>query len=287
MSLTEFAAAKINLALHVTGQRDDGYHLLDSLVSFAGVGDRLRLVEGAAEPLRIIGSEGRGLSAGEDNLVLKAARLCGLPEGLGLELEKSLPRASGIGGGSADAAATLRLLSRSSGAALPGAGAVLSLGADVPVCLAGQSCRMSGIGEILTPAPALPKLWVLLANPRVEVPTPAVFRALTVKENPPLALPVTPWADAGAFLDWLAEQRNDLEEPAISLAPQIGDLLDTLWDLPEVLFARMSGSGATCFALFAEKSAAMRAVYDVQDCYPDWWVAAGLLGDAAEVSPED
>lgn len=287
MSRAEFAAAKINLVLHVTGQRADGYHLLDSLVTFAGVGDRLRLVAHADSPLRITGSEKLGLSCGEDNLVLRAARLCGLPDGQGLELEKSLPLASGIGGGSADAAAALRLLARETGVALPDAQAVLSLGADVPVCLAGRTCRMSGIGEVLTPFPALPKVWALLVNPRVEVPTPAVFRALSVKDNPPLSLPSGPFEGLADFLDWLAEQRNDLEDPAISLAPEIGAVLDELWDLPEVLFARMSGSGATCFALFAQKSDAMRAIYKVQDSYPDWWVSAGALGHAEEVSAED
>ncbi|RRH76973.1 4-(cytidine 5'-diphospho)-2-C-methyl-D-erythritol kinase [Falsigemmobacter faecalis] len=285
MSRAEFAAAKINLALHVTGQRADGYHLLDSLVSFAGVGDSLRLVTGATAALQITGAEGRGLSPGEDNLVLRAARLCGLPYGQGIELEKRLPLASGIGGGSADAAAALRLLTREAGAVLPSADQILALGADVPVCLSGRSCRMSGVGEILSPFPELPELWAVLVNPRVEVPTPAVFRALKVKDNPSLTLPEGAFSETAAFLDWLAEQRNDLEEPAISLAPEIGTVLDVLWDLPEALFARMSGSGATCFALFACKSDALRAVYKVQGSYPDWWVAAGALGHAAEVSP--
>lgn len=285
-ALTEFAPAKINLALHVTGQRADGYHLLDSLVTFAGVGDRIHFPGPAGDGgLRLSGPERHGLSQGRDNLVLRAAALMGFDPAEVLELEKHLPVASGIGGGSADAAATLRLIAQVTGAPLPEAGAVLALGADVPVCLAGQSCRMQGIGEHLTPV-SLPPVWALLVNPRVALSTPAVFQALARKDNAPMSAVPGRFRDLDSFVDFLAAQRNDLEPAAIGLAPVIDEVLDALWDIPEALMARMSGSGATCFALFERKIDAVRASYELQDIFPEAWVAAAPLGDAAAITPD-
>ncbi len=177
---TEFAPAKVNLTLHVTGRRGDGYHLLDSLVAFAGVGDRVTIAPG--EGLRITGPRGEGLTAGPDNLCLRAAAAMG--GGVAVTLEKVLPVSSGIGGGSADAAAVLRAMARM-GRTLPTADKVLALGADVPVCLAGRAVRMTGVGEGLTPV-SLPPAWLVLANPGVAVSTADVFRALARRDNAPM-----------------------------------------------------------------------------------------------------
>ena len=224
---TEFAFAKVNLALHVTGQRADGYHLLDSLVAFAGIGDGLRAEPADTLRLTVEGPFADQVPTGEDNLVLRAARLClGDHRGAAITLTKRLPPASGIGGGSADAAATIRVLMRMllEQGKVPApinadqGAAVLALGADVPVCLASYAARMRGIGEQLDWV-TLPPCHIVLANPRVPVSTPEVFRRLPVKDNPALPDPLPVWPDARALADWLAAQRNDLEPPARALAP--------------------------------------------------------------------
>jgi 4-diphosphocytidyl-2-C-methyl-D-erythritol kinase len=267
---TEFAPAKVNLSLHVTGRRADGYHLLDSLVVFVGVGDRVTISPG--EGLQIMGPQAGALQPDEDNLCLQAARAMG--GGVAVTLEKVLPVSSGIGGGSADAAAVLRAMARM-GRALPTPDAVLALGADVPVCLAGQSLRMQGVGERLTPV-TLPLAWLVLANPGVAVSTPSVFRALTRREN--AAMPDIPaFADAVALAAFLKAQRNDLEAPAISLAPDIADVVAALSGLPGCLLARMSGSGATCFGLFKDEASARVAERKLRDQRADWWIAAGAV----------
>lgn len=276
---TELARAKVNLALHVTGRRADGYHLLDSLVVFPGLGDRLEAEPGPGLSLSIDGPFGRDLDAGPANLVMRAAGLFAGGQGAALRLEKSLPVASGIGGGSADAAATLRLLARLWRLPLPAPDAVLGLGADVPVCLAGRSCRMQGIGEALTPV-ALPSFAIVLVNPGVPVPTGAVFAGLASRDNPGLgALPRFP--DACALFDWLAGQRNDLEPPAVACAPSIGQALAALAAQPDCRLARMSGSGATCFGLFATLPAALAAADALRRAAPDWWVAAAPVANRA------
>ena len=278
MAIEEFAPAKLNLALHVTGQRPDGYHRLDSLVVFADVGDRVTVASAEALTLAVTGPEGTGLTAGRDNLVLRAARALGAGRGAAITLEKNLPVASGIGGGSADAAAALRALARHWGLPLPEAAAVLALGADVPVCLAGRPARMGGIGEMLAPLPPLPEMAVLLVNPRLEVPTPAVFRALARRENAAMEpLPAT-FADAGALAAWLSRQRNDLEAPAVAAAPVIAEILAAIAAAGPLL-ARMSGSGATCLGLFAGLGEAEAAARALADRHPGWWVrAAAILG---------
>lgn len=278
MAIEQAAPAKLNLALHVTGQRADGYHLLDSLVVFAGVGDRITVAPAETLSLEVRGPEAAKLGAGEDNLVLRAARAFAAGRGAAITLDKTLPVASGIGGGSADAAAALRALSRLWGLPLPGAEAVLALGADVPACLAGRPCRMGGIGEVLAPAPALPGMAVVLVNPRVEVPTPSVFRALARKDNPAME-PLPPaFATPAALAAWLSRQRNDLEAPAVRVAPVIAGVLSAI-AATGPLMARMSGSGATCFGLFAAADAAGRAAAEVAARHPGWWVrAAPILG---------
>lgn len=277
MTASELAPAKINLTLHVTGQRADGYHLLDSLVVFTEVGDHVSARKLQGLSLSITGREGAGLGTGADNLVLRAARLMGASD-LALTLDKILPLSSGIGGGSSDAAAALRLIARMEGAGLPEMRAVLGLGADVPVCLDPRPCRMQGIGEAITPLSSLPPFWMVLVNPRVEVPTRQVFRALTQRDNAPMQAALPQWHDAEALFEFLAKQRNDLQAPACQIAPQIGEVLRALGAAQGCALARMSGSGATCFGLFAARAEAQRAAQVLQAAHPDWWVVAtGLL----------
>ena len=281
---TEDARAKVNLHLHVTGRRADGYHLLDSLVVFAGAADVLSLrpapsVDGVT--LGIGGPEGGALTAETDNLVLRAARLLAdaaerpLP-GAALHLEKRLPVASGIGGGSADAAAALRALDRFWGLGMGAArleALALRLGADVPVCVASRPIRMGGVGEVLSPAPRLPPFGLVLANPRVALPTPAVFASRHGPFSAPAALPAG-WTDAAAMAEALRALRNDLEAPAVALCPPVADVLTALEALPGALLARMSGSGATCFAVFADDGAAARAAGALPAAWWRWGGAA-------------
>ena len=269
------ARAKVNLALHVVGRRADGYHLLDSLVAFADFGDVVTVEPAPSLSLSITGPMAAGLSAGSDNLVLKAAQMLGSPLGAAITLEKRLPIASGIGGGSADAAATMQALGALWGCALPDAGQVLALGADVPVCLAGQSCRMAGIGDQISPI-ALPPAHLVLVNPGVGLSTAAVFGALLCRDNPPLP-PAAPMPDAVALAAYLGHCRNDLEAPALSLVPQIGAVLAALQGQKGCLLARMSGSGATCFGLFASASAAEAAATALRAQSAAWWVQATTM----------
>jgi len=273
---SEFAAAKINLALHVTGRRSDGYHLLDSLVAFADVGDRITVAPAAALSLSVTGPLAAGLTQGGDNLVLRAARSFGAGPGAAITLEKNLPLAAGIGGGSSDAAATLRALARLWQQPLPEAEAVLALGADVPVCLAGRPALMSGIGAGLAPV-VLPAAWLVLVNPGVALPTAAVFAALAHRDHAPLPRDLPQFqrvADLAAFLQ-LA--RNDLEAPAIRMAPAIACCKAALAAMSGCLLARMSGSGATCFGLFADPRTANAAARALRTAQPGWWVAAGRM----------
>ena len=263
-----FAPAKINLSLHVTGQRDDGYHLLDSLVMFADVGDRITVAPAEQTSLRVTGPMAEDVPDDRRNLCWKAADAFGKP--VAISLEKHLPAAAGIGGGSSDAAAVLtgmeRLFARSSPVDL------LMLGADVPVCRVGHAVRMTGIGEILH-SMSMPPLQAVLVNPGVSVSTPEVFRRLPDKNNAAM----TPCPVSGgpeAVLRWLAGQRNDLEPPARAIQPVIGAVLDALWDLQGTRIARMSGSGATCFAVFDGEDSAHAAAKALQSVHPDWWVRA-------------
>ncbi|GGB59340.1 4-diphosphocytidyl-2-C-methyl-D-erythritol kinase [Roseibium aquae] len=278
------ACAKINLTLHVTGRQEDGYHRLQSLVVFASIADRITAHPASAQSLTIGGPMAPDLiPVRSDNLVLRAAdaflRAAGLDVSYRFHLEKTLPVASGIGGGSADAAAVLRVLSQLhpglvSSEALEEL--ALGLGADVPVCLASRSAVMSGIGEIVSPAPALPPLGLVLVNPGVSVPTPAVFKALTRRSNPPMPdLPdrIQTLAQLAGLLE---RTRNDLEAPAVAVCQQISEVLSALAADRDIAFARMSGSGATCFGLCAREDAADIAVR-LRAAHPAWWVAGGEI----------
>lgn len=276
LALGVLAPAKINLALHVTGRRADGYHLLDSLVAFAPAGDRLLLTRAEAMRLKVTGPEGAGLPEGPENLVWRAAAFLPGAGPVQVVLDKRLPAASGIGGGSSDAAAMLRGLGALYDVAVSPDG-LERLGADVPMCLDPVPARVRGIGEEITPV-ALPPLPALLVNPRVAVATPPVFAALSRRDNP--ALPDLPhFAGVGDCIDWLARQRNDLEAAAISIAPVIGEVRDLLAALPGCRLARMSGSGATCFALFETLAEAEAAHARLAALRPGWWMASGALGD--------
>jgi 4-diphosphocytidyl-2-C-methyl-D-erythritol kinase len=286
------APAKLNLTLQVVGRRADGYHLLDSLVAFTEYGDtvaaepapRLELVRDGPFAGRIDGPD-------ERNLVLRAARAladwAGMAPAARLTLTKRLPVASGIGGGSSDAAATLLALAalwRLDPTPEQLAAIGLGLGADLPVCLAGRPTRLRGIGEILTPAPDLPAAPVVLVNPGIGLATPPVFKArrgpFSAGPGEPGALAATP-PDAAALAAALARHGNDLTPPATLLMPAIADILAALGSEPNCLLARMSGSGATCFALFPTDSDAAAAAASLARTRPEWWSVATRLAPAS------
>ena len=284
------APAKVNLYLHVLNLRPDGYHDIDSLIAFADVFDEIEASPAARLGLTLTGPFARRLDAvdREANLVVLAARalaaLAGGGAGASLVLRKNLPVAAGLGGGSSDAAATLRALRRlwdldvSESRLRAVAG---GLGADVPACLGRSPVYAGGIGDILDPAPALPDAWFVLVNPGVPLATAEVFRrhgsARSVEarfRDPP--------ADAAAMADLLSRRSNDLEDVAVLLAPRVADAIDALRGLDGCLLARMSGSGATCFGLFADADAAKSAAAEAAAAHPAWWVREGrMLGPGA------
>ncbi len=280
--LTEAAPAKVNLTLHVTGRAPDGYHLLDSLVVFGPAADILHATAADGLSLELGGPFAprlaSTLASAPDNLVLRAARAladwAGIAPRAALRLEKHLPVASGIGGGSADAAAALRVLARL-WAVRPDPAAMLrlaaGLGADVSVCLGSRPACMSGIGERLAPAPSLPPGGLLLVNPGVAVATADVFRARSGGFSEPARWPPG-WDSVAAMAGDLAGTRNDLEPPALALCPPVGDVLAALRALPGCRLARMSGSGATCYGLFDIEAAARAAILPAA-----WWRSAGPL----------
>ena len=272
------ACAKVNLFLHVGARRDDGFHPLQSLAVFTDAGDTLLAEETDDLSLVVNGPFAPALADG-DNLVLKAARLlaerAGRAPAAKLTLTKNLPVASGVGGGSADAAAALRSLASlwrldlDERAMREIAG---DIGSDVPVCVPSMPSFMEGRGEILTPVLCLPRLPLLLVNPGVAVPTKNVFAALSERRGADMALPRGHFGDLADLLRFLETTGNDLEAPAIGLQPVIGDVLKALKSLPGALFTRMSGSGATCFALMADDDGCRRAATLLKQRQPDWWV---------------
>ena len=253
----------MNLALHVTGRRADGYHMLDSLVAFADLGDLIEVAPG--EGLRVTGPFAEGMPTDDGNIVRRALAAAGVRRSV--TLDKRLPHPAGLGGGSSDAAAVLRAV----GGDLP-LETLMGLGADVPVCLVARAARMRGAGERVDPV-ALPPLPAVLVNPGVAVPTGAVFAAMKGFEPGMGDVPV--WADAAAARAWIAARRNDLEGPARAIAPQIDGVLAALRGTGAAV-ARMSGSGATCFGLYASAADAATAAEAL--ARPGWWVAACTLG---------
>ncbi|MGE4063207.1 MAG: 4-(cytidine 5'-diphospho)-2-C-methyl-D-erythritol kinase [Rhodospirillaceae bacterium] len=282
-ALSVFAPAKINLTLHVVGQRADGYHFLDSLVAFAGVGDWISVQRAAAISLEVTGPFAKDLSG--ENLVTRAAHYLaaatGRNEGAHIILEKNLPIASGIGGGSADAAAALMALSQlwdENLAQLADADVAANLGADVPVCLRRTPTFMRGIGEKLSPAPALPPAWLVLVNPLKPLVTRTVFAALKGGRSEPL--PEARFAGLASAADLarcLADARNDLTAPACELMPEVAGILHALEGTPGCLAAQMSGSGPTCFGLYTDSAAAGAGAEALKRANPGWWTAAAPL----------
>jgi 4-diphosphocytidyl-2-C-methyl-D-erythritol kinase len=291
-ALVEDGRGKVNLTLRVVGRRVDGYHDLESVVAFADFADRLTLTPGPELQLNTTGPLAQACGEAADNLVLKAARLLGeivpdLQFG-SFTLHKVLPVAAGIGGGSADAAAALRLLAKANALALDDSRLVevaQMTGADVPVCLASHACVMTGVGETLLPL-ALPKLPCVLVNPRVPVATRDVFEALGLRNGELLVgasdvLQATAWPEQGGSLEeWveaLSAGTNDLEAPAARIQPVIGEVISALSATNGAWLARMSGSGATCFAIYENTAEAQRAAQKIRLDYPQWWVHAGVL----------
>jgi 4-diphosphocytidyl-2-C-methyl-D-erythritol kinase len=286
--LATCAPAKINLTLHVLGRRSDGYHELESLVAFAGVGDDLRLVPGSRLSLHVSGPTAAWAGNDADNLVLKAAHLLaerveGLKAGA-FHLVKRLPVAAGLGGGSSDAAAALRLLAQLNDLPLSHSALRESArltGADVPVCLEPRARMMRGIGEELGPDLVLPPLFAVLVNPRVPVETPAVFKALGLQPGQSLVgspHPDLEVASVRSLLGSLKSARNDLEPPALSVQPTIGEALELVARTEGCRLARMSGSGATVFGVYEDSQSAADAARFVLGNRPDWWVEATRLG---------
>jgi 4-diphosphocytidyl-2-C-methyl-D-erythritol kinase len=290
--LSELGRAKVNLSLRVMGRRVDGYHDLESVVAFADCADRLTLTPGPELSLKAIGPLAQACGDTSDNLVLKAAMLLAarvpdLKAGA-FTLDKVLPVAAGIGGGSADAAAALRLLARLNNLTLDDPRLLevaLQTGADVPVCLASHACDMTGVGETLLPL-NLPKIPCVLANPCVPVATKDVFAALGLRNGELLVgatdvLRGTAWPEPGSSVeDWveaLAASSNDLEEPATRIQPVIGDVIAALLATNGAWLARMSGSGATCFSIYENTADAGRAAERIRFDHPGWWVHAGVL----------
>ena len=292
LSIGQKANAKINLYLHVTGKRDDGYHTLDSLVVFADIGDNINVKlndhgtergteRGNEIVLSVTGPFAKEIPSGEDNLVIRAAKFLqqrySIHPSAHISLEKNLPPASGIGGGSADAAATIRALAGLWQIDLSQENETefnkilaRELGADVPVCLKNQNVFMGGIGEIFIPAPALPPFWMVLVNPGCRVSTPEVFsgrkgafsKSAVFNEHP---------ANLGELIQIISRLDNDLFASAVELAPEIRDVISALEKLDGALLARMSGSGATCFAIFASADSARAGARQIADKYPHWW----------------
>lgn len=284
-----FAPAKINLTLHVIGHRRDGYHLLDSLVVFAPFGDMLSITHGKSLVLHVEGPERLDVPDDMENLVLKVARMLSPDGTASITLTKNVPTASGMGGGSADAAAALRGLlqfwqmgdmARMDDADLrPYAKQLLQLGADIPMCMMSSPARVGGIGEAALPLPDLPPLPALLVNPRLPVSTGEVFRELRPKINPPMPETMPRFTGVADFVAWLSQQRNDLQATAVKLQPGIQGVLNRLERSDHVLLSRMSGSGATCFGIFPDKASAIVAGELIRHDHPEWWVASGILGD--------
>jgi 4-diphosphocytidyl-2-C-methyl-D-erythritol kinase len=282
--VTVIAPAKVNLTLHVTGQRPDGYHEIETVAVFAGIGDRIDARAAQHDAFAIDGPFGTGLAADGENLAVrardalrKAAIAAGLPApGVALHLAKNLPVSSGIGGGSADAAATLIALMHLW--RLPQSQAVaelaVRLGADVPMCLHSKPLHASGVGETIRPLRISAPFHAVLVNPGVAVATRAVFAGLQKRDNAPME----PLPQQGISAEWLAAQRNDLQEPAVRAFPVISEVLDEIGRCNGLMLARMSGSGATCFGLFETVDAAGEAAAAISRTHPGWWcVATSLL----------
>ena len=285
-SVIESAPAKINLFLHVGDRRADGFHPLQSLAVFTDLADRLAFESAPVLSLKVQGPFSAGLDGEGDNLVLRAARALG-DGGASITLTKNLPVASGIGGGSSDAAAALRGLRHLWNANTGDLHALAAgLGSDIPVCLDAAASFMEGRGEILRTARAMPRIAMLLVNPGVAVPTKDVFAALQSRSGAEMTLPQGRFNDTADLLRFLEATRNDLEAPARALQPVIGEVLTAMAALPGALFTRMSGSGATCFGIFPDDDCCARAAKALKAAHPDWWVVPTFVPEKGIVHEE-
>ena len=286
------APAKLNLYLHVTGKRPDGYHLLDGLVAFAEIHDTLAIAPARSLEFRADGPFAAALGADDSNLVVRAARALAVVAGrdpdVRLGLTKRLPVASGIGGGSADAAACLRGLAALWGLDPAGPASrdvAARLGSDIPVCIDGRAGFIGGIGTEIDRAPPLPPAWLVLANPGIGLPTPDVYRARQGGFTPPMRF-ADAFATAAELAECLALRCNDLTSSAVALVPEIEMVLGAIQSSAGCLLARMSGSGATCFGLYGAAEAAEASAAAIREEHPRWWVAAGrLLDDTTGLAP--
>ena len=275
--ISEFAPAKINLSLHLVGQKSDGYHLLDSIVSFVNVGDKISIEPGKSGDLKVAGPFAKDLPRSNHNLVLKAARLFNNIKFSRITLEKNIPVTSGIGGGSADAAATVRLFSKFYNKPELTVEKLISLGSDVPVCMQKGIVRMMGVGEEIINLSPAPKVGILLVNPRKALSTAEVFSAVKEKNNPGLNLQGSGEKSLNSWFDWINSMRNDLTASAIDLIPDIRFILDKLITCDGARVVRMSGSGATCFALFEDFDLLQDAKLKIMKEFPSFWCEAGEL----------
>lgn len=288
--IVELAPAKVNLTLHIRGRREDGYHTLESLIAFADIADCLTFDKAPTYSLTSSGPFASRVPQGEDNIVLTAARSLAhgvktLPPGAVMDLEKVLPVAAGIGGGSADAAACLRGLLRLHETTVSPTvmhQVAVGIGADVNVCLRSQVALMTGIGHVVEPAPELPLVPCVLVNPGVSVSTAAVFSALGLAPDRTFAVETPPpprarFRSVGDLVNYLLGTRNDLEAPASEMVGEIGDVQNVLFACDGCMLSRMTGSGATCFGIFETQAEAEDAAGQIRTSFPDWWVAATTL----------
>ncbi len=284
--ITKKANAKINLYLHVVGKLENGFHALDSLVVFADVGDNITVNETPNNneiSLKVSGPFGSDVPTDDSNLVIKAAKLLkhthNVQMGAEILLEKNLPVSSGIGGGSADAGAVVHALSNLWGLKAPALDLKTisqKLGADVPVCFNGKNVFMSGIGEILIPAPKLPECWLVLANSGVKISTPDVFKNRVSEFSIPAQFEEAP-KDAARLVEIIADRGNDLFASALGIQPEIGKVIEALQGLDGALLARMSGSGATCYGIFAGEKEALAGAQRLSQSNPKWWITAAKM----------
>ncbi len=275
IKLMAMARAKINLCLHITGQRPDGYHNLDSIVVFPKIGDLLEITPARDLSLSIDGPFAAGVPV-EENSIIRAAQLMPNRQGARIKLTKNLPHAAGIGGGSSDAATAVKLFAKLWDIPLPNVASILSLGADVPVCMSDIAQHMQGVGEVLEPIISLPEFSIVLVNCGIAVPTSEIFNGLKSKDNPKID-PFSRFETPAEFFDFLGRQRNDMQHAAFELVPETASVINTLQKRTGCKLARMSGSGATCFGLFETQNQAGQAAQSIIEDNPEWWVVAGLV----------
>ena len=276
MSMHVRSPAKVNLALKVLGRQPDGFHRISSLVGFTEFGDEIAVRRSNGNSLLVHGPFADAIPHDDENLVLKALGLIAGDHGFIINLVKHIPVAAGLGGGSSNAATAIRLASKLTGAGLPGTEQVSRLGTDIPVCLIGKPAMIGGLGEIVRPLQKSPQLYMLLVNPMVQLSTGLVYQQLGQYSRNPLEDPPS-GCDPGQYIDWLGRQKNDLEKPAMDILPVIGDVLDSIRETSGCLLARMSGSGATCFGLYASSSEADHARKAILSERRGWWSVSTVL----------